>query len=518
MSTFVTATAQNRQELKPSRSAPAGKREWLALAVLMLPVLLVAVDNTVLSFAIPAISLDFNTTGTALLWIIDIYPLVLAALLVAMGSLGDRFGRRRLLILGSIGFGAFSILAAYSPTAGFLIATRVGMGIFGSMLMPSTLSLIRNIFTDRNQRRLAIAIWGSGFSAGAALGPLVGGVLLEHFWWGSVFLLAVPVLVLMLAFTPLFVPESKDPNPGPVDVPSIFLSIATMAPVVFAIKNVAKEGDVGLSVLAIAVGLLAGTAFVRRQLTRLHPLLDMRLFTYRPFTGSVLVNLLAIFSLVGFLYFVSQHLQLVLGLSPLNAGLVLVPGLIITILAGLAVVPVARKVPAHVLVPVALLFSVGAYAMIALNGHNESVEVVMIAFGVLGAGVGASETISNDVILASVPSGKAGAASAVSETAYEVGSVFGTALLGSVLVSSYRNNLALPEGLSPEQASVATDTLGGALNTAATLPGPAAQELIASAQTAFTSGITVTSWIGAGLMVLAAVMSFRMLRETPSTD
>ncbi len=518
MSIFVKSTAQNRGELKSPQSAKAGKREWLALAVLMLPVLLVSVDNTVLSFAIPAISRDFNTTGTALLWIIDIYPLVLAALLVAMGSLGDRFGRRRLLIIGAIGFGVLSVLAAYSPNAESLIATRVGMGFFGAMLMPSTLSLLRNIFTDRNQRRLAIAIWGSGFSAGAALGPIVGGILLEHFWWGSIFLLAIPVLLLMLAFTPLFVPESKDPNPGPIDVPSTLLSIATMAPVVFAIKNIAKEGDVAISVLAVVVGVLAGTAFVRRQLTRLHPLLDVRLFTYRPFTGSVLVNLLAIFSLVGFLYFVSQHLQLVLGLSPLNAALVLVPGLVITILAGLAVVPVAKKVPAHVLVPVALLFSVAAYAMIALNGHNESIEVVMIAFAVLGAGVGASETISNDVILASVPSSKAGAASAVSETAYEVGSVFGTALLGSVLVSSYRSHLNLPSGLSPEQATIATDTLGGALNMAASLPGPAAQELITSAQAAFTSGVTATSWIGAGLMVLAAAMSFRMLRETPTPE
>lgn len=518
MTTFAKNPARNREGMKNVLVERAGTREWLALAVLMLPVLLVSVDNTVLSFAIPAISLDFNTTGTTLLWIIDIYPLVLAALLVAMGSLGDRFGRRRLLIIGAVGFGVFSILAAYAPTAGYLVATRVGMGVFGAMLMPSTLSLLRNIFTDRNQRRLAIAIWGSGFSAGAALGPLVGGVLLEHFWWGSVFLLSVPVLILMLAFTPLFVPESKDPRPGPVDVPSILLSVSTMAPVVYAIKNLAKDGELIFSVLAAVIGLASGVAFVRRQLARKNPMLDVRLFAYRPFTGSVLVNLLAIFSLVGFLFFVSQYLQLVVGLSPLDAGLVLVPGLLITILAGLAVVPLAKRVPAHVLVPLALLLSVAAYAMIALNGHNESVGVVMIAFAILGAGVGASETISNDVILASVPSSKAGAASAVSETAYEVGSVFGTALLGSILVSSYRNNLTLPAGLSSEQVSTSTETLGGAVNTAAALPGSAAQELLASAHHAFTSGVTITSWIGAALMVLAAIMSFRTLRETPSTE
>lgn len=325
----------------------AGRKEWTALAALMLPVLLVAVDNTVLSFALPAISLEFNTSGTTLLWIIDIYPLVLAGLLVAMGSLGDRFGRRRMLITGAVGFAVFSALAAFAPSAEVLVAARAGLGVFGAMLMPATLSLIRNIFTDRGQRRLAIAVWAAGFSAGAALGPILGGLLLEHFWWGSVFLLAVPVLVLMLILTPLFVPESKDPAPGAVDIWSIFLSIATMLPVVYAIKNLANGGNLMATLAVAALGVTAGWLFTRRQLRRSQPMLDVRLFTVMPFTGAVLVNLLAVFSLVGFLYFVSQHLQLVLGLSPLDAGLVLLPGLAITIAAGLLVVPLVRRIRPH---------------------------------------------------------------------------------------------------------------------------------------------------------------------------
>ncbi len=492
---------------------PAGRREWFALAVLMLPVLLVSIDNTVLSFALPEISRHFATSGTTLLWIVDSYPLVLAGLLVAMGSFGDRFGRRRLLMIGAAGFAVVSVVAAFAPTAAFLVGARVGLGVFGAMLMPSTLSLIRNIFLDRNQRRIAIAVWAAGFSAGAAMGPLLGGVLLEHFWWGSVFLLAVPVLVLMLALTPAVVPESKDARPGRVDYASIILSISTMLPIVYAIKNLAKGGPLLVSVTAAFIGLAAGAAFVVRQLRRRNPMLDVRLFTVRAFTGAVLVNLLAIFSLVGFLFFVSQHLQLVLGYSPLDAGLVLLPGLLVTILAGLGVVPLARRLPPHAVVSVALLFSAGAYAMIAFLGDGGSAGFMMVAFVVLGIGVGASETVSNDLILSAVPAAKAGAASAVSETAYEVGSVLGTAVLGSILLASYQRNLVLPAGLSQVQAETSAETLGGAVEVAEQLGPTSAALLQESAFHAFDSGITTTSGIAALLMVGASVLAAWSLRR-----
>lgn len=491
----------------------AGARQWAALAVLMLPVLLVSVDNTVLSFALPAISAALNPSGTALLWIVDVYPLVLAGLLVAMGSFADRVGRRRLLLVGSIGFAAASALAAYAPTAELLIAARAMLGFFGAMLMPSTLSLLRQIFPDRAQRRLAIAIWAAGFAGGAALGPIVGGLLMENFWWGSVFLMAVPVLLLLLVLAPIFVPESRDPNPGPVDIASIVLSLLAMVPVVFGIKSMAKDGFTLVAFGWIAVGLAAGAVFVQRQLRSRHPMLDVRLFARGAFSGAVAVNLLSVFAIVGFLFFVSQHLQLVLGLGPMDAGLILLPGLMAMIVAGLAVVQLVRRVhPSHVVAGGMVLAGAG-YAMIALLADDISALQLMVAFVVLAIGIGGAETISNDLIIATVPSAKAGAASAISETAYEVGAVLGTTVLGSILTASYRAHVEVPAGLDRAQTSAAAETLGGATGVAQDLPAGQAQALLTSAQHAFDSGVVVTSSIGIMVMVAATTVALISLRS-----
>ncbi|WP_280679968.1 MFS transporter [Cryobacterium sp. CG_9.6] len=488
-------------------------RQWWALSVLILPVLLVSIDNTVLNFALPAISAATRPTGTQLLWMVDIYPLVLAGLLVAMGSLGDRVGRRRLLLIGSAGFGLVSIGAAFSPTIEWLIAARAVLGFFGAMLMPSTLSLLRSIFMDRDQRRLAIAIWATGFAAGSALGPVVGGLLLEHFPWGSVFLLAVPLLVPLLILAPLLVPESRDPNPGRIDVPSIVLSLATMLPIVYGIKSIAHDGITVLSVLPLVVGLVLGVVFVRRQLRLPVPMLDMSLFRDGAFSGAVVVNLLSVTALVGCLFFISQHLQLVLGLSPLTAGLVLVPGLIAMIIAGLLVVPVARRIRPSRVVPPALLVSASGFALIALSGGTIDALGIGIAFILLGIGIGAAETVSNELIVASAPADKAGAASAVSETAYELGAVLGTAILGTILTASYRSAVQLPEILTGAQQQAAGETLGGAVSVASTLPADAAAALLESARDAFDSGVGLSAWIGVALVLGAVVVAGTALRR-----
>jgi DHA2 family multidrug resistance protein-like MFS transporter len=514
MALLTTPTpAQRNSSATPPR---ASIRNWLALAVLMLPVLISSVDNTVLSFALPVISEALRPSATAQLWIIDAYPLVLAGLLVAMGNLGDRWGRRRLLLIGATGFALVSIVAAFAPTAELLILARAGLGFFGAMLMPSTLSLLRSIFQNREQRRLAIAIWAAGFAAGSALGPIVGGVLLEHFWWGAVFLIAVPVLVPLLVFAPLLVPESRDPDPGRIDLVSIGLSLVTLIPIVFAIKEFATEGFGWSELLLVALGVTAGALFVRRQLARENPMLDMRLFRRGVFSGAVLINLVSVFSLVGFLFFVSQHLQLVLGLSPLNAAFALVPGLVVMIIAGLVVVPIVRRVRPSFVVASSLSLAAAAYAIIMLTGQDATEGTLAIAFAVLGLGIGAAETVSNDLIISSVPADKAGAASGVSETSYELGAVLGTAVLGSILTAAYRGGVVLPAGLSQEDAATARETLGGAVSVAESMGGPAGRSLLESARASFDSGVVLTSGIGVALMVFAVVLALVALRRARS--
>ena len=491
----------------------ATPKQWAALAVLMLPVLLVSIDNTVLSFALPHIARDLLPTAAAQLWIVDAYPLVLAGLLVAMGNLGDRYGRRRVLLIGSIGFGAVSVVAAFAPDATWLIAARVLLGFFGAMLMPSTLSLLRSTFSDRRQRRLAIAIWATGFSAGSAIGPIVGGVLLEHFWWGSTFLIAVPVLLPLLILAPILVKESKDPAPGPFDLPSILLSMAALAPIVYAIKSFATEGLGVLPVALVLVGATAGVLFVRRLLSRENPMLDMKLFRVPAFSGAVVVNLVSVFSLVGFLFFLTQHLQLVLGMAPFDAAMALVPGTVVIIAAGLLVVPLVRLVRPGFIMAAGLTLSLGAYASIAVIGGDATIVSLVVAFCVLGAGIGAAETLSNDLIISSVPAAKAGAASGVSETAYEVGAVLGTAVLGSILAASYRTAIEIPGAIGTADAATARETLAGAVEVSSALPGGLGAELLRSARAAFDSGVVTTSWVAVALMAVAITVTLVTLRK-----
>ncbi|MBY4274990.1 MFS transporter [Rhodococcus fascians] len=498
-----------------SHDRTAGVRQWCALAVLMLPVLIIAIDNTVLSFALPSIAETLEPSGAQQLWIIDAYPLVLAGLLVAMGSLGDRIGRRRLLLIGATGFAAVSVVAAYSQTPEMLIAARAGLGFFGATLMPATLSLLRNLFTDRSERRLAIAIWSASIGAGAAMGPVVGGFLLEHFWWGSVFLFAIPLLVPLLILAPVLVPESKDPDPARIDGISIALSLLALTPIVYAIKDLASGGSLFGTALPALIGALAVWMFVRRQLRRPDPMLDVRMFTVPAFAGAVLVNLLAIFALVGFLYFVSQHLQLVVGLSPMQAGLRLLPGILAMVTAGLLAVVLARILRPAMIISGGMMLAAFGYATIAVFAEPTSVWSFVAAFAALGAGIGVAETISNDMILSTAPPEKAGAAAAISETAYELGAVTGASVLGAILLAQYRANVVTPENAGFD-TSAARETLGGAQAVADRLPAEQASGLLDSAADAFTSGVTITSGIAACLMVVAGGASWLIMRKIPA--
>lgn len=482
----------------------AGRRQWLGLAVLVLPTLLVAVDNTVLSFALPAISADLTPTAAQQLWVVDVYPMVLAGLLVTMGTLGDRVGRRRTLLIGVAGFGAVSLAATFATDAAQLIVARALLGFFGAMLMPTTLALLRTLFLDRVQRRLAVAVWATGFAAGAALGPIVGGLLLEHFRWGAVFLINVPVMVLLLVAAVLVLPESRMTEPGRLDPYGVLLSLLTLGPVVFAIKTAAHDGVTPAAAAPVLVGVTAGVLFVRRARSRLvageEPLLDVTLFASPVLRLSALANAATMFALTGLLFFSAQYLLLVAGLAPLDAGLVLLPGFAITMVAGIGAARLARHFPPRTLVPAGLLLAAAGFA-VCLALEPAPVLVLGGAAILVGAGIGLSETITNDAILSAAPADRAGSAAAVSETAYELGAVLGTAVLGSVLAAVYRGAVTVPAG-----AGDARETLGGAVAAAGRIGGADGDALLASARAAFGTGVQVTAGAGAAVLVAVAVI------------
>ena len=512
-------TNHNPQTTALPIHAPEQKaKRWTALAVLMLPVLLVSIDNTVLAFAVPAIAEALSPSSAEQLWIVDSYSLVLAALLVPMGAIGDRIGRRKLLLIGSTGFAVISALAAFTPSALLLVVARALLGIFGAMLMPATLSIIRNVFADANERRIAIAVWATGFSAGAALGPIVGGFLLEHFYWGSVFLMALPILVPFLILAPMTVPESKDPNPSPVDPLSILLIMVGMTGITYGLTHTSENGFDAVAISTILGGLVFIVLFVLRQLNRekndIQPMLDVRLFRNPVFTGAIAANMISMMVAVGFIYFASQHLQLVSGLAPMYAGMLLVPGTVATMIAGLTIARVASRFHPAQIVAFGLALNAAAFAVLAFLGAHQDVVIILI-FIVLGTGIGISQTISNDLMLSSVPPRKAGAASAISETSYEMGTVLGTVIMGGILTSVYRANVVVPSGLDESLADHAHETLGGAVSVASRVGGEQANQLLSSAFAAFDSGVVLSSAFSAVLMGVMAVISYFMIRKAP---
>ncbi|WP_405832578.1 MFS transporter [Streptomyces sp. NBC_01176] len=490
-------------------AAKAEKRpgRWLALSVLVLAVLLVAVDATVLGLATPYISEDLEPSGTQLLWIGDVYSFVIAGLLVSMGSLGDRIGRKRLLLIGATAFGAISVLNAYATTPELMILARALLGVAGATLMPATLALIRNLFHDPRERSLAIGIWGATASAGTAVGPVVGGFLLEHFWWGSVFLINVPVMLVLVPVGIKLLPESRNPNPGPWDLASVALSLVGMIGIVYAVKELAMHG---FAWQPVAVGLLGAGAlfgFVRRQLSMPIPLLDMRLFRNRGFSAAVAADLLTVFGMSGLVFFLSQYLQLVQGRGPFEAGLAELPAAVGAVGAGLVAGSAARRYSVRAVVSGGLA-AVGL-ALAALTVLSQSTGYSLLGTALLAVGVGAgfSFTVTADVILSSVPKEQAGAASAVSETAYELGAALGIALLGSVVTGVYAGFTG-PAG-TPAGAH---ESLGGAVEAAATLPAHTSQALLDAARTSFVEGLAFASGLGAVVLLATAAAAWFLLK------
>ncbi|MGP3968803.1 MFS transporter [Streptomyces sp. 6N223] len=511
-----------RQSAQPAQSARAGLREWGGLALLALPTMLLGLDVTALYLVVPSLAADLEPTTTETLWIMDAYGFFIAGFLITMGTLGDRVGRRRLLMIGMAAFGAASVFAAFAPNALWLIVARALLGVAGATLMPSTLSLISTMFTDVRQRALAIGVWATMFALGMAAGPIVGGVLVSGFWWGAVFLIAVPVAVLVLAGAPSLLPEFRT-RAGRLDMLSVGLSLAAMLPVVYAIKHAATHGIDPQALGAVLLGGGSAVAFVRRQLRLSEPLLDMQLFTGRAFSAALSVLLIGLVGFGGVMFLVTQYLQFVEDLSPTTAGLWMGPPALAMLIGALGAPLVAGRVSPGVVMSAALALSLAGYALLALAGTDSKLSVVAgFAFVYLGLGVIAA--LGTDIVVGAAPTEKSGSAAALSETVQELGIAAGVALLGSLTTAIYRSRVEAPAWLSPSAAEAYADSLSGAssvLDQSAMdqslmdqLPANQLPALaLDHARAAFTGGLN-TAAVAAGIAVAAASLAcFTTLRH-----
>jgi DHA2 family multidrug resistance protein-like MFS transporter len=500
-------------------SAPrtgGGFRDWLGLAVLVPPVVLLALDNSVLFLAAPQLAADLRPGPTELLWILDVYGFVLAGFLVTMGGLADRVGPRRLLTIGAAGFGLASVFAAYASSPELLIAARALLGIAGATMMPSTLSLIRTLFPDPKRRALAIGIWTACFSGGTIIGPVVGGALLESFWWGSVFLLGVPVMVLLLATAPVLLPEAPRGRNGRLDLPSVLLSLAAILPIIYGLKELAKDGPEPATVLAIALGATLGVVFVRRQRRLTNPLLDIGLFRNSAFSAGLLV-LLSGMSIIGGIYLlITQYLQLVAELSPLRAGLLVVPAAAGEMAIAVATPLIARRVrPAYV---VAAGLATSALGMLVLTQVGPSSELLLMMAGMTIVFIGTSPMIvlSTDLVVGAVPPEKSATAGSMLETSGEMGVALGIATFGSIGGLVYRERIAdsTPDRIPTGASEAAGESLHDATVVASQLPTGLAEQLLIAAREAFATGLQTVAGVGAIVACGLAIIAIRVLRQT----
>jgi DHA2 family multidrug resistance protein-like MFS transporter len=417
--------------------------------------------------------------------------------------------------VGAAAFGAASVLAAFSTSAEMLIASRAILGIAGATVAPSTLSLIRNMFVDSHQRTTAIGLWGMSFALGGAIGPLVGGLLLEHFWWGSVFLINVPVMGALLLLGPKLLPEFRDPNAGKPDLKSVGLSLGAVLLAIYGLKQGAQHGFDVAATVAIACGLAFGVAFVRRQMKLVDPLLDLRLFRIPTFSVSVVTNALGGFIAFGTFLYMAQYLQLVYGLSPMSAGLWSLPSSAAVVLGSMFAPAILRGMrPSHAAAGSLVLIASGLALMtqVDASGGLATIVVGSVAFA---SGFGPLFVLTTDLIVGSAPAERAGAASAISETGAELGGALGIAILGSIGTAVYRSGVidSVPEGVPASAADAARDTLGGALAVAQQLPANVGAELVETAREAFTQGLQVAAGIGSVIALSMAVLVITMLRN-----
>lgn len=486
--------------------------KWLGLGLLILPTILLGLDATILYLVLPSIVADLQPSATQTLWIMDAYGFFIAGFLITMGTLGDRIGRRRLLKVGLVGFAVVSIFAALAQSAEMLIIARSLLGVAGATLMPSTLSLIHNIFTDAKERAMAIGVWVTMFALGMAAGPIVGGVLIEHFWWGSAFLLAIPVAALVLLYANKLLPEYKSPQSHSIDYPSVALSLATILPVIYAVKNLAAYGISLYTLLFVLIGLTAGVFFVIRQRRLTTPLLDVSLFANRAFSAALFILLTGLIGVGGTMYLVTQYLQIVQEFSPIVAGLWMGPPAVAMLVSGVVAPIIARKVRPGIVMGATLAAPVIGYTLLALAGTESAIPVI-VGFTFVYLGLGAIAALGTDMIIGAAPASKSGSAAAVSETAQELGVAVGVALLGSLTVAIYRtqiSNSLFSQQITERLAENPTEVLG--------ITNELAPGALVVIQQAFTTGMNSASIIAGVAIAIASLLCFTTLRHTRPLD
>lgn len=497
----------------------ATPQEWWGLAILALPCILYSMDFTVLNLAVPHLTAALQPSSTELLWIIDIYGFLLAGALITMGVLGDKIGRRKLLLIGATIFGLASIITAFSTSAEMLVAARALLGLAAATLAPSTLSLIRNMFLDPKQRSIAIGIWVASFSTGAAIGPLVGGALLTHFWWGSVFLVAVPVMILLLLVGPRLLPEFRDENAEKIDLTSAALSLVSILSMIFGVKQWAVEGLTLGAAIALLGGIALAVTFIRRQRTLPVPFVDLKLFRSSAFSSMFVVYLLVFLVNFSAFFYISQYLQLILGLSPLSAGLWTLPWAGSFIVGSMIGPAVARHIRPTYVVAVGLLVSALGFAALTQVTGQGDLWLVVLSSAVFPLGLAPSIALITDLIIGSAPPKRAGMASGLSETGSELGGALGIALIGSVATFLYRQELSsFAEKLPHDVAETALDTFGGALTVANDLAAPLRDGLVNAAAEAFTDAAALAFMLCAAGALVAAVLVFAVAKQTKHAE
>lgn len=495
----------------------AGKKEWIGLAVIALPCVLYSMDLTVLNLALPHMAADLKPSSSELLWIIDIYGFMVAGFLITMGTLGDRIGRRKLLLIGAVAFGVASVFAAYANSTWMLITARALLGIAGATLAPSTLSLIRNMFHDPKQRAVAIGVWVTSYSAGAAIGPLIGGTILQYFSWGAVFLIAIPVMLLLLILGPFLLPEYRDPAAGRIDLPSTFLSIVAVLFVIYGLKKIAENGIEWWPVVSIITGVITGMFFLDRQKKLADPLIDLKLFKSFYFSSSLVMYTLATFVVFASFTFVYQYMQVVAGLSAFQSGLWSLPIFCAFILGSQLAPRIAHRFHPFKIITAGLIIASGGFLLVAGVSINSGLIVLVTGAFIYCLGLAPVFTLATDIIVSAAPPERVGAASAISETGSEFGGAVGIAILGSVGTFIFRNGMtdAMGTRIPPDIAFSAKQTLSAAVMEAGKLPPEQSHLLVNAAKDSFVTAMNFSAFSCAIIVLLMAVLMWlRMKRES----